>query len=387
MNMSVGTGVFVLTEASALVPMQAASFASEDDFQDLVARFPALLAGDQMDSANPRRFMLVDREQPIACEPGGAGRWSLDHLFLDQDGVPTLVEVKRGTDTRIRREVVGQMLDYAANAILYWPVEELRESFAVRCEGAGKSAADVLRDELGVNSDSDAFWARVKGNLQAGRVRMLFVADRIPPELRKVVEFMNVQMRPAEVLAVELRQYQGGGLRTLAPIVLGQTQEAIEQKSGANAKPRRLWDEPRILEALSASGDAAVAATAMALIAWIRAKADRVVFNDAPTYGSIAAEFDVGSEACMPVRVWTDGGVPISFSQLKRTPAFAAAAARQELMDRLNAIPGVTIRPDAIEKQSTIRLALLSADQGAGFLTVMDWVVKKLRAAPAEKSE
>jgi len=28
-----------------------------------------------------------------------------------------VVEVKRGTDTRIRREVVGQMLDYAANAV------------------------------------------------------------------------------------------------------------------------------------------------------------------------------------------------------------------------------------------------------------------------------
>ncbi|MGD1038383.1 MAG: FGGY family carbohydrate kinase [Roseiarcus sp.] len=48
---------------------------------------------------------------------------------------------------------------------------------------------------------------------------MLFVADRIPPELRKVVEFMNVQMRPAEVLAVELRQYQGGGLRTPSSIM------------------------------------------------------------------------------------------------------------------------------------------------------------------------
>jgi hypothetical protein len=66
---------------------------------------------------------------------------------------------------------------------------------------------------------------------------MLFVADRIPPELRKVVEFMNVQMRPAEVLAVELRQYQGGGLRTLAPIVLGQTQEA-SSKSRAQAPSR-----------------------------------------------------------------------------------------------------------------------------------------------------
>jgi hypothetical protein len=30
-----------------------------------------------------------------------------------------------------------------------------------------------------------------------------FVADRIPPELGKVVEFLNAQMRPAEVLAIE----------------------------------------------------------------------------------------------------------------------------------------------------------------------------------------
>ncbi len=45
---------------------------------------------------------------------------------------------------------------------------------------------------------------------------------------------------------------------------------------------------------------------------------------------------------------------------------------------------GVTIRPDAIDKQSTIRLATLSADQGVGFLKVMDWMVETLRVAPAD---
>ena len=50
-------------------------------------------------------------------------RWSADHLFLDQDGIPTLVEVKRRKDTRIRREVVGQMLEYAANAVVYWSLD------------------------------------------------------------------------------------------------------------------------------------------------------------------------------------------------------------------------------------------------------------------------
>jgi hypothetical protein len=121
--------------------MQATCFASEDDFQDLLARFPVLLAGDQMKSADPRRFLLVEREHPIASEPGGPGRWALDHLFLDQEGVPTLVEVKRSTDTRIRREVAGQMLDYAANAILHWPAEELRRRLEALCAKLDKPSS------------------------------------------------------------------------------------------------------------------------------------------------------------------------------------------------------------------------------------------------------
>jgi hypothetical protein len=66
--------------------MQAASFASENDFQALLAEFPALSAGDQIDCADPRRFLLIDRERPIAGEPGGPCRGSLDH-FIDHNGV------------------------------------------------------------------------------------------------------------------------------------------------------------------------------------------------------------------------------------------------------------------------------------------------------------
>jgi hypothetical protein len=43
-------------------------------------------------------------------------------------------------------------------------------------------------------------------------MRMLFGADRIPAELRRIVEFLNEQMDPAEVLALELSQFRGEGL-------------------------------------------------------------------------------------------------------------------------------------------------------------------------------
>ena len=365
--------------------MHAANFASEEDFQKLLANFPALLAGDQIDSANPRRFILVDREQPIASEPGGPGRWSLDHLFLDQDGVPTLVEVKRGTDTRIRREVVGQMLDYAANAICHWPAEELRDALVGRCNLDKVDPHEALCEALGSDQDWEVFWAKVKANLQIGRVRLLFVADRIPPELRKIVEFLNAQMRPAEVLAVELRQYHGGGLRTLAPIVLGQTQRAIEQKSALNPKPRRIWDEARILETLAVQESPQGLETANAIIAWIKAKADKPVFNDAPSYGYVAPEVASDAGLITPFRLWTDGNVAIAFNQVKRAPAFAAIESRQRLMEEISTVCGVAFKPEAIDTQPCVPLEALRADRGAKFIQIMDTVVETLKASSHEK--
>jgi hypothetical protein len=126
-------GVFVLTDAQGLVPLRPSEFVDEDDFQQLLAKYPTLLSGNQSDIETPRRWLLIKREKSIAAEDGGSGRWSVDHLFVDQDGIPTLVEVKRQSDTRLRREVVGQMLDYAANAVVYWPVEQLRAEFEQGC--------------------------------------------------------------------------------------------------------------------------------------------------------------------------------------------------------------------------------------------------------------
>ncbi|MBK9978490.1 MAG: hypothetical protein IPP20_11280 [Gemmatimonadetes bacterium] len=67
-------------------------------------------------------------------------------MFLDQDAVPTLVEVKRSSDTRIRREVVGQMLDYAANAVAFWPAERLQAEFEATVSRAGGEPSTVLRE-------------------------------------------------------------------------------------------------------------------------------------------------------------------------------------------------------------------------------------------------
>lgn len=121
-----------------------------------------LIAGNQVDSESPRRWLLVSREMGVPAEEEGSSRWSVDHLFLDQDGIPTIIEVKRASDTRIRREVVGQMLDYAANALVYWPLKEIQDRFSDRCDRGGLDADSEPQAFLGSEINTSDFWSTVK---------------------------------------------------------------------------------------------------------------------------------------------------------------------------------------------------------------------------------
>src|SRR5262245_1399247 len=99
--------IFLLGDRDTLTEVEETRYENEDALQVLLERFPSLLAGDQMTPDAPRRWILVSREMTVPDADGGGGRWSLDHLFLDQDATPTFVECKRSTDTRARREVVA----------------------------------------------------------------------------------------------------------------------------------------------------------------------------------------------------------------------------------------------------------------------------------------
>jgi hypothetical protein len=231
--------IFLFEGKRKLTPMVETSYVTEDDLQALLADYPDLLPGDQINLENPRRWLLVAREVAVPGSEEDNGRWSLDHLYLDQDGTPTFVECKRASDTRGRREVVAQMLDYAANGVSYWKMDSLRQSAAETAQRSGKS----LDDEILKLIDSDdpgqveQYWTRVEENLKSATIRLIFVADSIPSELRKLVEFLNEQMNTVEVLAVEAKQFVGEGVSAIVPRLLGMTETAREVKHQTNRKP------------------------------------------------------------------------------------------------------------------------------------------------------
>ena len=164
--------------------------------------------------------------------------------------MPTLAEVKRGSNPEIRRTVVGQMLEYAAHAQT-WRVDELRRAFEESCSARGLDPDDELAWLLQAEEapDADRFWRQVVTHLTAGRLRLLFIADDIPEPLKRVVEFLNAHMQEIEVLAVEIKQFRGGSMQTLVPRVFGRTAAAPATASGRAGERRKLTRES-FLEAL-----------------------------------------------------------------------------------------------------------------------------------------
>lgn len=376
--------IFLLSDAGGMSAMVEETFSSEDFLQCLLADHPALLAGDQMDEQRPRQWLLVSREAGVPDREDGANRWSLDHLFLDQDGVPTLVEVKRSSDTRIRREVIGQMLDYAANGLAYWPVEKLRALFEADCEVRGCDPAVRLQQFLADEAlDVDSFWLKVKDNLQAGRIRMVFVADEIPPELRRVVEFLNAQMDPAEVLAVAVRQYVGEGLRTLVPQLVGRTAKA-ESRKAAGARPKRRWDEDSFFTSLAEAGVDALEG-ARRLYQWARQHMPRITWGAGTRYGSCIPVRDVGGVAHYPFALWTNGTLEVQFHYAARRPPFDDEGRRREFLERLNQVPGLEIPPDAYNRMPSFPVAVLAREESwAAFEGVLSWFLTQIGAEPEQ---
>ena len=215
--------IYTREQHGRLEPLVGERFAKEDELQALIAEHPELLDGTQMRPDDPRRWILVSREQGIAEASDAGTRWAVDHLLVDQDAVPTLVEVKRGRNPEIRRTVIGQMLEYAAHAARTWTADTLRHAFEESTANPGAELGKLLRPDGEEEPDADAFWERVATNLAAARLRLLFVADDIPDELARVVEFLNAQMPGIEVLAVEIKQFKGDSRQTLVPRVLGRT--------------------------------------------------------------------------------------------------------------------------------------------------------------------
>ena len=316
--------IYVVNETGTTEEMERVRCKDETrELQDILRHNSGLLAGDQIDPEEPCRWMLIKREMPVPDPSTGSNRWSIDFLFLDQNAMPTFVECKRFNDTRSRREVVGQVLEYAANGQYYWSKETLRE-YADASAKENKSTLDETFLSLGCDADSiDSFFELAMKNLKEGQLRIVFFLDEAPNELKSLVEFLNKQMVSSEVLLVEARQYTRNGIKVVVPTLFGYTEQARQVKVNKTVEPReaKQWDWAKFEADARQKGvnDTAIQAMKKLLDACESLSAD-ISWGKGKETGSFSPKWsDICSGSILSV--WSNGIVSLNFPSIQKSDA------------------------------------------------------------------
>ena len=260
-----------------LIPKRATNEAR--DLRNRLWKNHALLAGEQMTPDEPRRWLPVLFEMTVQ-DISGASRWSADLVFVDQDAIVTIVECKRRADTRARREVIGQVFEYVANAGHLWSAEKIRMHASESAISRGLTLeGEMQRLGLTAAETVDEFFSEVGENIKARRMRVVFYLDQCPQELKPLVKFWNEEMRTVQAHIVELREYDVGSHRIVIPVLLGYTDEGerIAQKSNSGTETtgtRSTWNEESFFVRLAASVTAEQLAAAHNLFEFVKDNAE-----------------------------------------------------------------------------------------------------------------
>ena len=159
---------------------------------------------------------------PICRElntPAGA----IDNFLITPSGMPVLVECKLWRNPEGRREVVGQILDYAKE-LSRWSSSDLQREVSRRLKREGNPLLDlVLAADPSV--DEVAFNDALTRNLRRGRFLLLIVGDGIREGVEAIAEYLQEHAGLHFSLGlVEMPIYElPDGSRLVAPRVLART--------------------------------------------------------------------------------------------------------------------------------------------------------------------
>ena len=121
------------------------------------------------------------------------GNGYADILAVEPTGRPAIIEVKLARNPEARKEIVSQVLAYAA-FLRGMSVEGLEQGllgkgYAVASRGSILGAVQALDQEGAV--DADTFTASLQEYLSQGNFRLVLVLDEVSAELERIVAYLD----------------------------------------------------------------------------------------------------------------------------------------------------------------------------------------------------
>ena len=202
-------------------------YEDEKQLQQLLAASPSLISIEDVREGAGQLVVAV-REFPLPFIG------FIDLLAFSPEGDMTLIECKLASNPQIKREVIGQALEYGGQ-LWQMSYEDLDEKIQIR---SGKSLAELMRGALGTTPwDEEAFRGNVESALEQGSFILMIVVDQVTDELSRIIRFVNNCGQPAfSFAALELRRFQSDQTEMLVPRVLGIKEPTRENKRNAQSR-------------------------------------------------------------------------------------------------------------------------------------------------------
>jgi hypothetical protein len=299
--------------------VESAAYDGEKALHKVLAESPSLISiQDVREGAS--QLVVAIREFPL--QPIGY----LDLLAFSADGDMALIECKLASNPQIKREVIGQALEYGSRL---WQMnyEELDQKVRIR---EGKFLSELMHATLGdVEWDEQGFRENVEAALSAGSFILMIVVDKVSDELSRIIHFVNNCGRPAfSFAALELRQFENDQTEILVPRVVG---DARSPEVGIG-NIRRRWTEETFFKATTERLDAPSIEIITELYKWSEEHAHFVRFGTGIASGSFTFLLEHNGKSGSVYSVYTDGSLSVNFGYMEKIFSTEEIAAfRQEL--------------------------------------------------------
>jgi len=333
---------------------------------------------------NPPAMIAIGREVSV---PSGA----IDLLFLDASGRLTIVETKLARNPEARREVIGQIIEYASY-VCQWDADQIERQANEYLSEKGANQAPLyaaLASKMGgsdVPLEPDLFRSKLEENLRKGSIRLVIAVDELVEPLRSTVTFLN-SFSTFDLLILQLRDFAlDTEKHVFIPSLFGYSKPAaVGAAAGrkawtweeffADAEQRRSPEEVAVIRALH---DLAMTTG--------RAQLGTGTTTGSSTY-RVSAD---GRRWCSLITVYNISGIQIAFGGLSwwGVPLEVRADFR-DFRERLNAIPGIRIPGDEVvlEKYPSIPFGpFVQADNFERLKEALLWLREEVLKVPSSSA-
>ena len=283
--------------------VESASYEDESGLQALLSKSPGLVPVDEIGEAMSP-FVFAVREY------GLPGSGSTDLLLFNAEGQIGIVECKLRANAQIKREVVGQIMEYAAHL---W--NSTYDEVDTRSAGGGNKS---LAEQVGALVDDpdwspETFREGVSVALQTGAFHLIVAVDEVNPELKRTVDYLNEAGSTSFTFhALELQKYRKGETEMLVPHLYGK----VPQRP---SKPRRrTWSSDSYMQQASAKLPENQLALVKELHEWARNEADEVSFGTGSETASFTFRFHEQGSRVSVFTLYADGRLDISYDYIAK---------------------------------------------------------------------